>query len=99
MFPGVKSVVYIGSLRPVFSVMSAIFASILYRIRSFSLSIGQMTFGSFLTLLAVIPAPRMATVIAIRHIDPPFAELQRLQAAGDLADEIDRRMNELPLAP
>src|SRR5260221_607707 len=99
MFPGAKSVVYTGSLRPVFSVMSAIFASILYRIRSFSLSIGQMTFGSFLTLLAVITATSMASVIAIRHIDSTFAELQRLQDVGDLAEEIDRRMNELRLAP
>src|SRR5258707_14197505 len=98
MFPGAKSVVYTGSLRPVFSVMSAIFASILYRIRSFSLSIGQMTFGSFLTLLAVITATSMASVIAIRHIDSPCAELQRLQDVGELAEEIDRRMSELRLS-
>src|SRR5712664_4997785 len=78
--------------------MSSAFASILYRIRSFSLSIGQMTFGSFLTLLAVITATSMASVIAIRHIDSTFAELQRLQDVGDLAEEIDRRMNELRLA-
>src|SRR5712664_4612678 len=78
--------------------MSSAFASILYRIRSFSLSIGQMTFGSFLTLLAVITATSMASVIAIRHIDSTFAELQRLQDVGDIAEEIDRRMNELRLA-
>src|SRR5450755_4585455 len=78
--------------------MSSIFGSILHRIRSFSLSIGQMTFGSFLTLLAVITATSMASVIAIRHIDSTFAELQRLQTVGDLAEEIDRRMNELRLA-
>jgi len=40
----------------------------------------------------------MASVIAIRHIDSTFAELQRLQDVGDLAEEIDRRMNELRLA-
>src|SRR5580692_5378471 len=78
--------------------MPAAFAAILQRIRSFSLSIGQLTFGSFLLLLAVITATSMASVIAIRHIDSTFAELQRLQDVGDLAEEIDRRMNELRLA-
>ena len=78
--------------------MPATFAAILHRIRSFSLSIGQLTFGSFLLLLAVITATSMASVIAIRHIDSTFAELQRLQDVGDLAEEIDRRMNELRLA-
>jgi PAS domain S-box-containing protein len=63
-----------------------------------SLSIGQLTFGSFLLLLAVIAATSMASVVAIRHIDATFAELQRLQDVGDLAEEIDRRMNELRLA-
>jgi PAS domain S-box-containing protein len=57
-----------------------------------------MTFGSFLTLLAVITATSIASVVAIRHIDSTFAELQRLQDVGDLAEEIDRRMNELRLA-
>ena len=78
--------------------MPAAFAAIFRRIRSFSLSIGQLTFGSFLLLLAVITATSMASVIAIRHIDSTFAELQRLQNVGDLAEEIDRRMNELRLA-
>src|SRR5580704_11668510 len=68
------------------------------RIRSFSLSIGQLTFASFMLLLAVITATSMASVIAIRHIDATFAELQRLQDVGDLAEEIDRRVNELRLA-
>jgi PAS domain S-box-containing protein len=63
-----------------------------------SLSIGQLTFGSFLLLLAVITATSMASVIAIRHIDTTFAELLRLQDVGDIAEEIDRRMNELRLA-
>ncbi|HEY5129216.1 MAG TPA: PAS domain S-box protein [Bradyrhizobium sp.] len=74
------------------------FAAIVRRARSFSLSIGQLTFGSFLLLLAVITATSMASVIAIRHIDSTFAELQRLQSVGDLAEEIDRRMNGLRLA-
>ncbi len=66
--------------------------------RSFSLSIGQLTFGSFLLVLAVIIITSAASVIAIRHIDSTFAELQRLQSVGDLAEDIDRRMNELRLA-
>ncbi len=78
--------------------MPPVFTALLARIRSFSLSIGQLTFGSFLLLLAVITATSMASVIAIRHIDATFAELQRLQNVGDLAEEIDRRMNELRLA-
>jgi len=72
--------------------------AIVQRIRSLSLSIGQLTFGSFLLLLAVITATSMASVIAIRHIDSTFAELQRLQDVGDLAEEIDRQVNELRLA-
>jgi PAS domain S-box-containing protein len=65
--------------------------------RSFSLSIGQLTFGSFMLVLAVIIITSTASVIAIRHIDSTFAELQRLQSVGDLAEDIDRRMNELRL--
>ncbi|HKO71459.1 MAG TPA: PAS domain S-box protein [Bradyrhizobium sp.] len=78
--------------------MSSALAALLARIRSFSLSIGQLTFGSFLLLLAVIAATSMASIIALRHINSTFAELQRLQTVGDLAEEIDRRMNELRLA-
>jgi PAS domain S-box-containing protein len=74
------------------------FAAIAQRIRAFSLSIGQLTFGSFLLVLAVIMMTSIASVVAIRHIDSTFAELQRLQSVGDLAEEIDRRMNELRLA-
>ncbi|WMT71800.1 PAS domain S-box protein [Bradyrhizobium sp. Ash2021] len=66
--------------------------------RSFSLSIGQLTFGSFLLVLAVIIITSTASVIAIRHLDATFGELQRLQSVGDLAEDIDRRMNELRLA-
>src|SRR5438105_981051 len=67
--------------------MPPAFASYLARMRSLSLSIGQLTFGSFLVLLAVIGATSMASVIAIRQIDSTFAELQRLQGVGDLAEE------------
>ncbi len=74
------------------------FAAIVQRIRSFSLSIGQLTFGSFMLLLAMIVMTSVASVISIRHIDATFAELQRLQSLGDLAEDIDRRMNELRLA-
>src|SRR3954454_9956344 len=68
------------------------------RMRSFSFSIGQLTFGGFLLVLTVIMMTSFASVIAIRHIDTTFAELQRLQSVGDLAEEIHRRMNELRLA-
>src|ERR1700754_4309935 len=95
--PTLDYVVYNGTLKPVILTMFG-FAAVLQRIRSLSFSIGQMTFGSFLTLLAVITATSMASVIAISHIDTTFAELQRLQDVGDLAAEIDRRMNELRLA-
>ncbi|MBV9559529.1 MAG: histidine kinase, partial [Bradyrhizobium sp.] len=78
--------------------MSSVFAAIAGRIRSISPSIGQMTFGSFLLLITVITATSIASVVAIRHIDATFAELQRLQGVGDLAEEIDHRMNELRLA-
>ncbi len=66
--------------------------------RSFAFSIGQLTFGSFLLVLAVIIITGTASVIAIRRIDQTFGELQRLQSVGDLAEDIDRRMNELRLA-
>ncbi len=74
------------------------FAAIAQRIRSFSLSIGQLTFASFMLLLAMIVMTSVASVVAIRHTDATFAELQRLESVGDLAEEIDRRMNELRLA-
>ena len=74
------------------------FTAIVRRIRSFSLSIGQLTFASFILLLAMIVMTSVGSVIAIRHIDATFAELQRLQSLGDLAEEIDRRMTELRLA-
>jgi PAS domain S-box-containing protein len=73
-------------------------AAIVQRMRSFALSIGQLTFGSFLLLLAMIVMTSVASVVSIRHIDSTFAELQRLLDVGDLAEEIDRRVNELRLA-
>ena len=74
------------------------FAEIARRIRSFSLSIGQLTFASFMLLLAMIVMTSVASVVSIRHIDATFAELQRLESLGDVAEEIDRRVNELRLA-
>jgi PAS domain S-box-containing protein len=74
------------------------FGAIVRRIRSFSLSIGQLTFASFMLLLAMIVMTSVASVVAIRHIDATFAELERLQDLGDVAEEIDRRMSELRLA-
>jgi PAS domain S-box-containing protein len=68
------------------------------RIKSVSFSIGQLTFGSFTLLLAMIAMTSIASVVAIRHIDTTFAELQHLQSLGDVAEEIDRRTKELRLA-
>jgi PAS domain S-box-containing protein len=73
-------------------------AAIVRRIRSFSLSIGQLTFASFMLLLAMIVMTSVASVVSIRHIDATFAELEHLQSLGDLAEEIDRRTTELRLA-
>jgi PAS domain S-box-containing protein len=73
-------------------------AEIIRRKRSFTLSIGHLTFGSFLVLLAMIVMTSVASVVSIRHIDATFAELQHLQNLGDVVDEIDRRTNELRLA-
>jgi len=78
--------------------MPKAFAAIVQRIRSFSLSIGQLTFGSFLLLLAMIVMTSVASVVSIRHIGATFAELQHLQSLGDVVEEIDRRTNELRLA-
>jgi PAS domain S-box-containing protein len=68
------------------------------RVRSSPISIGQLTFSGFLLVLAVIMITGAASVVAFRHIDRTFAELQRLEAVGDLAEDIDRRMNSLRLA-
>jgi PAS domain S-box-containing protein len=74
------------------------FAEIVRRMRSFTPSIGQMFFGSFLLLLGMIVMTSVASVVSIRHINATFAELQHLQSLGDVVDEIDRRTNELRLA-
>ena len=74
------------------------FATMFRRIQSVSFSIGQLTFGSFTLLLAMIAMTSIASVVAIRHIDATFAELQHLQSLGDVAEEIDRRTKELRLA-
>ncbi|HET6839319.1 MAG TPA: PAS domain S-box protein [Bradyrhizobium sp.] len=74
------------------------FPAIVRRIRPFSLSIGQLTFASFILLLAMIAMTSIASVIFIRHIDTTFAELQHLRSLGELAEELDGRMKELQLA-
>src|SRR6195256_4461165 len=78
--------------------MPPAFTAIFRRARLSSLSIGQLTFSGFLLVLAIIMITSIASVIAVRHLDTTFAELQRLQTVGDLAEEIDRRMNGLRLA-
>jgi PAS domain S-box-containing protein len=99
MFPPARNASYIGPVySPALYSMTTELSPNPTLKRSFSLSIGQLTFGSFLLVLAVIIITSSASVIAIRHIDATFAELQRLQSVGDLAEDIDRRMNELRLA-
>ncbi|NVN86719.1 MAG: PAS domain S-box protein [Rhodopseudomonas sp.] len=78
--------------------MPAVVAAIRRRLGSITLSIGQLTFGSFLLLLTIITMTSVGSVVAIRHIDNTFAELQRLQSVGDLAEEIERRMGDLRFA-
>ncbi len=95
---GPKYIVYCVRLEPGLNNMTSESPPNSPLTRSFSLSIGQLTFGSFMLVLAVIIITSAASVIAIRHIDLTFAELQRLQSVGDLAEDIDRRMNELRLA-
>jgi PAS domain S-box-containing protein len=66
--------------------------------RSISLSIGELTFASFILLLAMVAMTSIASVVFIRHIDTTFAELQHLRSLGEMAEELDGRMNELRLA-
>ena len=74
------------------------FRAFFQRIQSSSLSIGQITFGGFFLVLAIIVTTSVANVVATRDLDNTFAELQRLDSVGDLAEELDRRLNELRLA-
>ncbi|SEI06954.1 PAS domain S-box protein [Tardiphaga sp. OK245] len=78
--------------------MSSAITAFFQRVRSSSLSIGQLTFSGFLLVLTVILITSIASVVAIRHIDNTFAELERLQSVGDLAENIDRRLISLRLA-
>src|SRR5205823_13306311 len=68
------------------------------RLRLSQVSIGQIIFGSFLLLLAIIVGTSAVSVLAIHRLNDTFTQLQRLQRVGDLAEEIDRGMNELRLA-
>jgi PAS domain S-box-containing protein len=74
------------------------FAAIVRRIRSVSFSIGQLTFGSFALLLAMIAMTSIASVVAIHYVSATFTELQHLRSLGEAAEEIDRRTKELRLA-
>jgi PAS domain S-box-containing protein len=74
------------------------FTAIARRIPSVSFSIGQLTFGSFALLLAMIAMTSIASVVAIHHVGATFAELQHLRSLGEAAEEIDRRTKELRLA-
>src|SRR5205085_2628170 len=85
VFPLTRNTSYIAPLKAVPLTMPPALAAILQRIRSLPLSIGRLTFGSFLLLLAVITAPSVASVIAIRHIGSTFAELPALHAQYDQA--------------
>src|SRR5437773_1976040 len=78
--------------------MPSSLAARLKRLRSSQASIGQIIFGSFLLLLAIIIGTSFVSVFAIHRLGDTFTELQRQQRIGDLAEEIDRRMNELRLA-
>ena len=78
--------------------MHRTFAAIVRRIQSVSFSIGQLTFGSFILLLAMIAMTSIASVVAIHHVGATFAELQHLRSLGEAAEEIDRRTKELRLA-
>ncbi len=78
--------------------MPSAITAFLEKARSSSPSIGQLTFGGFLCVLAVILVMGVANVVAVRHIDATFAELQRLQTVVDLAENIDRRLSSLRLA-
>src|SRR5438874_8165775 len=68
------------------------------RLRPLQASIGQIIFGSFLLLLAIIVGTSAVSVLPIHRLNDTFTQLQRLQRVGDLAEEIDRGMSELRLA-
>jgi PAS domain S-box-containing protein len=78
--------------------MPSAISAFIQRVRRFSLSIGQLTFGGFFLVLAIVAVTSAASVVAVRHLDTTFGELQRLRTVGDLAEEIDRRLNTLRLA-
>ncbi len=63
-----------------------------------SLSIGQLTFMSFLLILAVVLLTSIGSILTARHIGTTFNELQRVQTVGKVAEEIDRRVNNLRIA-
>ena len=78
--------------------MSTAVATIYQRMRASSLSIGKLTFGGFSIVFVIIIMTSAVSVYTLREVGNTFAELQRLQSIGDVAEQIDRRVNELRLA-
>ncbi len=78
--------------------MSTAVATIYRRMRASSLSIGKLTFSGFSLVFVVIIVTSAVSVITIRHLGNTFTELQRTQEVGGVAEQIDRRVNELRLA-
>ena len=78
--------------------MSTAVATIYQRMRASSLSIGRLTFGGFSLVFVIIIATSAVSVLTLRELGSTFAELQRMQDIGDVAEQIDRRVNELRLA-
>ena len=60
--------------------------------------ISTMIYGGFFLLVVVIVAASLLGASALRRIDKTFHDVQRVQSASDLADEIERRAFALRLA-
>ena len=60
--------------------------------------ISTMIYGGFFLLVVVIVAASLLGASALRRIDNTFHDVQRVQSASDLADEIERRAYALRLA-
>ena len=78
--------------------MSTAVATIYQRMRTSSLSIGKLTFGGFSLVFVIIMMTSAVSIFTLRDLGNTFMELQRMQDVGDVAEQIDRRVNELRLA-
>ena len=78
--------------------MSTAVATIYQRMRASSFSIGKLTLSGFSLVFVIIIATSAVSVLTVRELGNTFAELQRMQDVGDVAEQIDRRVNELRLA-